>query len=188
MFWQTDENDEPAIITEPFPVGFTSGNVSKKQEFFDREITFHIRVTSPQSKTPHEFDITVGPDDKFLDAYKAEIKERFGKEMKNLNSSTINKLETEVTYTHRHYIKDDEYIPVDPKGDPDKYIPEFLEREIEKPIIRWEDRAQLGYEILPNKYFYKYVAPPKADDLLREFWKLEEKAEDLLKGLAEEVV
>ncbi|QDV62756.1 type I restriction-modification system subunit M [Crateriforma conspicua] len=187
VFWQTDENDEPAIITEPFPVSFTSGNVSKKQEFYDSEITFHIRVTSPKTETLHEFDITVGPDDKFLDAYKAEIKDRFGKEMKNFNSSTLNKLEPEVSYTHRHYIKDDEYIPVDPKGDPDKYIPEFLEREIEKQIIRWEDRPQLGYEILPNKYFYKYVEPPKADDLLSEFWKLEEKAEDLLKGLAEEV-
>jgi len=187
VFWQTDGKDEPAIITEPFPVSFTSSNVSKKQEFYDSDMTLHIRVTSPKTETLHKFDITVEPDDNFLDAYKAEIKARFGKEMKNLNSSTLNKLETEVTYTHRHYIKDDEYIAVDAKGDPEKYIPKFFEREIEKPIIRWEDRPQLGYEILPNKYFYRYVAPPKADDLLREFWMLEEKAEDMLKGLAEEI-
>lgn len=188
VFWQTDENDQPAIITEPFPVQFKSANVKTKQDFYDSEITFHIRVTSPKTSTPHEFEIIVGPEDNFLDAYKAEIKTRFGGEMKNLNSGSLDKLDTEVTYTHRHYIKDDEYIPVDPKGDAAKYIPEFLEREIEKPIIRWEDRPQLGYEILPNKYFYKYTEPDAADDLLRRFWELEEKAESLLKGLAEEVV
>ena len=61
-----------------------------------------------------------------------------------------------------------------------------MEREIEKPIIRWRDRPQLGYEILPNKYFYRYTAPPAADDLLRKFWELEEKAEGILKGLTKE--
>ena len=88
-----------------------------------------------------------------------------------------------VSYTHRHYIKDDEYIPFDPTGKPEKTIPAFLEREIEKTIVRWEDRPQLGYEILPNKYFYRYTPPPAADDLLQQFWKLEKEAEGLLMGL-----
>ncbi len=35
-------------------------------------------------------------------------------------------------------------------------LPAFLEREIGKPIIRCEDSPQLGYEILPKKYFYHY--------------------------------
>ncbi len=184
VFWQTDENDQPAIITEPFPVQFKAASVKSKQGFYKSEMTFHIRVTSPKSKNLHEFDFTLGPDDSFVHLYKAEIEERFGKEMGKITAATLNQLETKVSYTHRHYIKDDEYIPCDPKGNPDKYIPAFLEREIEKPIIRWEDRPRLGYEILPNKYFYRYTPPPAADDLLKKFWKLEEEAEGLLKEVA----
>ena len=185
VFWQTDENDQPAIITEPFPVQFKSGNVKNKQEFYDSEITFHIRVFSPNTRTPYEFDLILNPEDKFLDAYKKELKARFPEELpEKLTVAALDRLETEVSYTHRHYIKDDEYIPFDVEGDPEVYIPEFLTREIEKPIIRWTDRNQLGYEILPNKYFYNYVEPPKASDLLNKFWSLEKEAETLLKGLA----
>ena len=64
-------------------------------------------------------------------------------------------------------------------------IEAFLKREIAKPIIRWEDSPQLGYEILPNKYFYRYQPPSPADELLSEFWRLEKEAEALLKGLAQ---
>jgi len=81
-------------------------------------------------------------------------------------------------WTHRHYVQDDEYIP---HGED---IEAFLKREIAKPIIRWEDSPQLGYEILPNKYFYRYQPPTPAKDLLAEFWKLEKEAEKMLEGLA----
>ena len=185
VFWQTDEYDQPAIITEPFPVQFKAANVKSKQEFYDSEMILHIRVTSPKLKKVHEFDLKLGPKDSFIELYKAEIENRFGKEMGKLTSATLDALETEVTYTHRHYIKDDEYIPFESGGEPEKYIPAFLEREIEKPIIRWRDRPQLGYEILPNRYFYRYTPPPKANDLLNQFWLLEAKAEGLLKGLSE---
>ena len=84
-----------------------------------------------------------------------------------------------VEWTHRHYVQDDEYIP---QGED---IEAFLKREIAKPIIRWKDSPQLGYEILPNKYFYRYQPPTPAKDLLAEFWRLEKEAESLLKGLAE---
>lgn len=188
VFWQTDENDQPAMITEPFPVQFKAANVRSKQEFYDSDITLHIRVTSPKSQKLHTFDLALTPDDSFTALYKNEIAERFGKEMGKLTAATLDKLETEVAYTHRHYIKDDEYIPFDAKGTPDTYIPDFLEREIEKPIIRWQDRPQLGYEILPNKYFYRYSPPPAANDLLKHFWVLEEQAAELLKGLAEQTV
>ena len=53
------------------------------------------------------------------------------------------------------------------------------------PIIRWEDSPQIGYEILPNKYFYRYEPPTPAKDLLKEFWRLEKEAEKLLEGLAQ---
>ena len=40
-----------------------------------------------------------------------------------------------VEFTHRHYIQDNEYIPFG------EDIAEFLEREIAKPIIRWQERT-----------------------------------------------
>ena len=83
-----------------------------------------------------------------------------------------------VEWTHRHYVADDEYIPYG------QDIAAFLKREIAKPIIRWEDSPQLGYEILPNKYFYRYQPPTPAKDLLARFWELEKEAEKMLEGLA----
>jgi type I restriction enzyme M protein len=75
-------------------------------------------------------------------------------------------------------VEDDEYIP------DGQDIESFLKREIAKPIIRWKDSPQLGYEILPNKYFYRYQPPTPAKDLLDEFWRLEKQAEKMLEGLA----
>ena len=178
VFWQSDEHDRPAIITEQFPVKFNSSNVKKKQDFYDSEIIFHVIVTGPESGEKKSFDLTLQPGDNFLTLYKKQIAGLFPDEVPSLTAAALGRLETEVKYTHRHYIKDNEYIPYG------EDIAEFLEREIEKPIIRWQDRPQLGYEILPNKYFYRYEPPPAADDLLREFWRLEKEAEGLLKGLA----
>ena len=53
---------------------------------------------------------------------------------------------------------------------------------IAKPIICWEDSPRLGYEILPNKYFYRCQPPTPAKELLAEFGKLEK--EKMLEGLA----
>ena len=88
-----------------------------------------------------------------------------------------------VEWTHRHYVQDDEYIPYG------EDIAAFLAREIARPIIRWEETKRdgktiLGYEILPNKYFYRYQPPLPAADLLAEFWRLEREAEKMLEGLA----
>ena len=88
----------------------------------------------------------------------------------------IKSLEIEAHYTHPHYVEDDEYIP---HGED---IEAFLKREIAKPIIRWQDSPQLGYEILPNKYFYKYVAPEPADKLLNRFLALDDEARNILKA------
>lgn len=75
-------------------------------------------------------------------------------------------------------MKDDEYIPYG------EDIDAFLKREIGKPIVRWKDSPQLGYEILPNKYFFRYEAPTPAGALLDEFWRLEKEAEKMLKCLS----
>ena len=44
VFWQTDEHDQPAIITEPYEKAFTAANLAKEQEFYDSDLTFRVRV------------------------------------------------------------------------------------------------------------------------------------------------
>lgn len=162
VFWQTDADDQPTVITEPYEKPFTTAALSKELTFYDSELRFRVRVQQGQVEKTIEFTLKPG------DAVGRILKARFGDGPDLLD----------VEWTHRHYIADDEYIP---EG---QDIPAFLEREIAKPIIRWEDSPQLGYEILPTKYFYHYEAPTPATDLLAEFWILEQNAEKLLQNLA----
>ena len=161
VFWQTDENDQPAIITEPYEKAFAAANLAKEQAFHDSDITFRVRVKADNKEKTVEF--VLKPADSAAKKFKAALGER---------PETLS-----VEWTHRHYVQDDEYIP---HGED---IETFLKREIAKPIIRWEDSPQLGYEILPNKYFYCYEPPTPAKELLAEFWQLEKEAETLLEGL-----
>jgi type I restriction enzyme M protein len=162
VFWQTDEQDKPAIVTEPYEKTFTAANVAKELEFHASELTFRVRVKSDgKEKT---IELALKPADSAAKKFKAALDGR---------PEILS-----VEWTHRHYVQDDEYIP---HGED---IEAFLKREIAKPIIRWEDSPQLGYEFLPNKYFYRYHPPTPAKELLAEFWKLEKEAEKMLEGLA----
>jgi type I restriction enzyme M protein len=162
VFWQTDENDRPATITEPYEKALTAANLAKEQAFFDSDLIFRVRVvTGKKEKT---VELALKPNDSAAKKLKAALGDR----LEILS----------VQWTHRHYVQDDEYIP---HGED---IATFLKREIAKPIIRWKDSAQLGYEILPTKYFYRYQPPTPAKDLLDEFWRLEKEAEKMLEGLA----
>ena len=166
MFWQTDANDQPATVTEPYEKAFTAANLKKEQEFHDSDITFRVRVKAEgQEKT---ITIALKPTDSATKKLKAALGD----------SATLWPEILSVEWTHRHYVADDEYIPYG------EDIAAFLKREIAKPIIRWEDSPQLGYEILPNKYFYRYQPPTPAKDLLARFWRLEKEAEKMLEGLA----
>jgi type I restriction enzyme M protein len=162
VFWQTDEHDQPAIVTEPYEKAFTAANVKKEQEFYGSDLTFRVRAKVKGKE--RSIDFTVKAKDNATKAFK----EALGEVDETLSAE----------WTHRHYVEDDEYIP---NGED---IEAFLKREIAKPIIRWQDSPQLGYEILPNKYFYRYQPPTPANDLLAEFWKLEKDAERMLEGLA----
>lgn len=162
FFWQTDEHDQPAIITEPYERAFTAANLKKEQEFHDSDLTFHVRLKTGRGEKTETLKFM--PKDNATNKFKVLME---GK------PEIIS-----VEWTHRHYVKDDEYIPYG------EDIESFLKREIAKPIIRWEDRPQLGYEILPNKYFYRYQPPTPAKDLLDQFWELEKKAEKMLTTLA----
>jgi type I restriction enzyme M protein len=161
VFWQTDEHDEPAIITEPYEKAFAAANLAKEQAFHRSDLTFRVRVKADNKEKTVEF--VLKPADSAAKKFKAALGDR---------PEILS-----VEWTHRHYVQDDEYIP---HGED---IETFLKREIAKPIIRWADSPQLGYEILPNKYFYRYQPPTPAKELLAEFWKLEKEAEKMLEGL-----
>jgi type I restriction enzyme M protein len=166
VFWQTDAQDQPATLTEPYEKAFTAANLKKEQEFHDSDITFRVRVkVEGKEKT---ITIALKPEDSSAKKLKTALGQTLGDWPEIVS----------VEWTHRHYVADDEYIP---HGED---IAAFLEREIAKPIIRWEDSPQLGYEILPNKYFYRYQPPTPAKDLLAQFWTLEKEAEKMLEGLA----
>ena len=141
---------------------FTAANLKKEQEFYDSDLSFCVRLKSGRVEKTQ--------------ALALGHKDNAAKKFKELMAGDPEVLAVE--WTHRHYVKDDEYIP---HGED---IAAFLKCEIAKPIIRWQDSPQLGYEILPNKYFYRYKPPTPAKDLLAEFWRLEKAAESMLEGLA----
>jgi len=214
VFWQTDEHDKPAIVTEPYEKAFTAANIAKEQAFYESELKFVIKLSAPSpspqpspARDPHNgpkgegaknvppplagggqgvgeaatVTIILKPDDSFPKLFEKAVKKAFKSapaESKEFKEFLKNLRIEEVTWTHRHYVKDDEYIP---HGED---IEKFLKREIGKPVIRWQDSPQLGYEILPNKYFYRYQPPTPAKELLAEFWRLEKEAEKMLAGLA----
>jgi len=161
VFWQTDEHDKPAIVTEPYEKAFTAANVKKEQEFHESDLSFRVRVKVKGKEKTVEFTVKANDN----------AAKKFNEAMAEADETLS------VEWTHRHYVADDEYIP---HGED---IAAFLKREIAKPIIRWADSPQLGYEILPNKYFYRYQPPTPAKDLLAEFWKLEKDAEKMLERL-----
>ncbi len=163
VFWQTDENDKPAVISEPYERSFTAANLKKDLEFHDSELTFRARIKRSGKVVNATLRLKPG------DNVSRKFKDAFGGAEAILSPE----------WTHRHYVRDDEYIP---HGED---IAAFLEREIAKPVIRWQDSPQLGYEILPNKYFYRYQPPTPAKDLLAEFWRLEKEAEKMLEGLGQ---
>ena len=129
VFWQTDEHDQPAIITEPYEKAFTAVNIGKELAFYDSDLTFRVRVKADNKEKTVEFALK--PADSAVKKFKAALGDR----------PEILSAE----WTHRHYVQDDEYIP---HGED---IAAFLKREIAKPSIRWEDSPRLGYEVLPNK-------------------------------------
>jgi type I restriction enzyme M protein len=179
VFWQFDEHDQPATITEPYERALTAANLKKEQEFYASNLKFCVKLKVEKSLpaslcrrgdpsgegifSEKVIEFTLTPKDNTAAQFKALMEDK---------PEIVS-----VEWTHRHYVKDDEYIP---HGED---IEAFLKREIAKPIIRWEDSPQMGYEILPNKYFYRYQPPTPAQELLAEFWHLEKEAEKMLEGL-----
>jgi type I restriction enzyme M protein len=148
VFWQTDEHDQPAIVTERYEKGFTAANISKEQAFYDSELKFTVRLIDPESGRSAAVTFALEPDDSFSKVFEKAVADVFEPELKTLTEKLtgaaerkkavkrfMDCLQSEVEWTHRHYVQDDEYIP---HGED---IEAFLEREIAKPIIRWAARS-----------------------------------------------
>ncbi len=58
VFWQFDEQDKPATITEPYEKSFTAANLKKEQEFYDSELIFRIRVKAADGEMTIELVLT----------------------------------------------------------------------------------------------------------------------------------
>jgi type I restriction enzyme M protein len=132
VFWQTDENDKPAIITEPYEKALTAGNVKKEQDFYKSDLSFRVRVTVKDKEKTVEF--TLKPKDNARNKFKEALAD--AGEM------------LAVEWTHRHYVQDNEYIS---HGED---IESFLNREIAKPIIRWEETKKDDKTILGFHYHW----------------------------------
>ena len=195
VFWQTDEHAQPMWITETFDVQLNNGNVQKRFELYG-DMTLYVTVDVVLSEEmfyrevlPVEMELHYDGSTAFDELVMREVKDchvSFEIVANKSIKKALKNWKVEATYHHRHYIVDNEYIPFDDAAD-DKaaYINAFLAREIEHPIISWEEYAQLGYEILPNKYFYQYQEPTPSDQLIEQFWALEKQAEQLLQDIKE---
>lgn len=189
IFWQEDENGNQMWIREPFDVKFNNGNAKKKLDLYG-DMTFYISIL-PATEDDSQIDLEINFNNEtpietlIADKLKILVDELSNKSLKEIKSWFYRQtFETE--YYHRNYIVDNEHIPFDrTKKNKEKQISDFLEKEIEHEIIKWKEYSQLGYEILPNKYFYKYVEPTPSDTLINEFWELEKEAENLLTEIRE---
>lgn len=185
VFWQEDEKGEPMWITESFDVKINNANIKKRFELYG-DMTFYLKFRLPPVNTGERVEMEIHYDGtKTFEALVAKkLKNDFPQFKKHdlrALKTLVKKLNMTADFHHRHYIEDKEYIPFDPAAkDKTAYIQAFLEKEIDYQIIRWEEYEQLGYEILPNKYFYKYQEPESSEQLIDAFWKLEAEAADLL--------
>ena len=181
VFHQFDEHDKPAVVTEAYTKDLTAANLRKELEFYNCPLKL-FELKSGLGELAYQIELKPG------DLVAAVMKAAATKLRESLEPGMVEGFTwtaSKVTFTHPLYVADDEYIPFQAGKDKNQYIPEFLAREIGKPIVRWEDSPQLGYEILPNKEFYVYQEPEPADALLKKFWELEKQAEELLKKLGD---
>ena len=71
VFWQTDEHDQPAVVTEPYEKTFTAANVKKEQEFYASDLTFRVRVKAKGKEQTVEF--TLKPKDNAAKTFKEAL-------------------------------------------------------------------------------------------------------------------
>jgi type I restriction enzyme M protein len=195
VFWQEDENNQPMWITEPFESQLNNSNINTKFKLYgDFEIT--LKIDSPFKDNQNKNQSKGSTLEQVIKVngtkpFETKLAEQLQQQVPQLKDEKLNDIKKwfkaqnkTATYHHRHYISDTEYIPYD-LNQPDKkqHIKNFLAKEIDYQIISWQEVEQLGYEILPNKYFYQYIEPESSEKLMQDFWALEKETEALLSGI-----
>ncbi|MDC0554868.1 type I restriction-modification system subunit M [Flavobacteriaceae bacterium] len=176
-FWQEDENDEQMWITEDFITKINNANMKKA---FDLYGNFTVNLKINELNFEIQYDATTAFETLVANLLKKEVTKLKEQKLNDIKK-WFNNQEITATYHHRHYIIDNEYIPFDRTAkNKEVYINAFLAKEIDYQIIDWYEYNELGYEILPNNYFYKYQEPESSDKLIEQFWTLEEEATNLL--------
>ncbi len=181
LFWQTDENEKPMWIDEPFTVQLNNSNVKKKFDLYgDFEMT--ITVKEPNGKEQqlkfkfdgeNTFDTLVK---KQLSINNKTLKDLAAREF----TAWLKTCELTAVFFHRHYIEDSEYVPFGSE------ISSYISNEIKKPIIRWEyaemngETEILGYEIQLIKYFFNKKIHKDSIDILNSYLALERQTEKIL--------
>lgn len=158
VYWEHGDDGEPGSVTERYTKTFSAQNLRKEQLFYDSLLRF--RVTGSTRTGTETIVLDVTPGDSAAKKHK-ELTKHFEEIL-------------EIEYTHRNYVKDDEYIPAGEDIEP------WLNREIAKPLIRWERHPELGYEFLPGKLFFKYVAPRPAQTVLQQVLQVSERVKTSL--------
>jgi type I restriction enzyme M protein len=187
VFWQEDENNQPMWINESFGGQLTGANIKSKFDLYG-DFILTLSIKSPFEKNEIISQTLTIDGKKAFETLLAEQLKAQVPQLKHENINDIKKWFKEQIktseYHHRHYISDTEYIPYD-LNQPDKSqcIEDFLAVEIHYQIISYQEVEQLGYQILPKKYFYKYEEPTSSEQLINDFWALEKEAEYLLSGI-----
>ncbi|MGQ0813451.1 MAG: type I restriction-modification system subunit M, partial [Gemmatimonadota bacterium] len=86
VFWQTDEHDQPAIVTERYDKAFTAANLAKEQAFYESDLSFRVRVNGIED----DVEFVLNPGNSAARVFKAALG----------NRPDIVTAE----WTHRHYV------------------------------------------------------------------------------------
>src|SRR5437773_10488604 len=81
VFWQTDEHDQPAIVTERYEKAFTAANIAKEQAFYDSELKFTVRLMDPESGRSATVTFALAPDDRFPKVFDKLVVDAFAPEL-----------------------------------------------------------------------------------------------------------
>src|SRR5258706_2860734 len=111
------------MVTEKYEKAFSTANIAKEQAFYDSDLDFQLALTDKESGCLAIVAFTLESEESFSKTYERIVHKAFASEIealtKNLADAArkkavkrfIDSLQVDVTWTHRHYIKDDEYIP-----------------------------------------------------------------------------
>jgi type I restriction enzyme M protein len=116
VFWQADAEDRPEMLTDAYGKVFTGANMKKELDFHGSELVFRFlaRPELPEGLVQElQVERRLESGDSVTSALGTALREAVRKdaaEFEGLPGWSF----YQVTWTHRHYVGDSEYIPFDP--------------------------------------------------------------------------